>query len=53
MEEKRITVSIPDDEIEEPLERFKATLSAGAKATVVTPSEAHIFIQYNVGMLFL
>ena len=50
--EKRITVFIYDDEIAEPLERFKATLSAGAKATVVAPSEAHIFIQDNDGMIF-
>ena len=50
--EKRVTVFISDDEIAEPLERFRATLSAGAKATVVAPREAHIFIQDNDGMLF-
>ena len=50
--EKRIRVFISDDEIVESLEQFQATLSAGAKATVVTPSEAQVFIQDNDGMIF-
>ena len=51
---KRILVFISDDEIAEPLETFAATLSAGAKAVVVTPSEVRVFIQDNDGMfLFL
>ena len=51
--EKQIRVFISDDEIVESVEQFQATLSAGAKANVVTPSEAQIFIQDNDGIIFL
>lgn len=50
--EKQIRVFISDDEIVESNEQFQATLSAGAKAAVVTPSEAQVLIQDNDGMLF-
>ncbi|CAB4009565.1 partial, partial [Paramuricea clavata] len=43
--QKQITVFISNDNIVEPLEHFRATLTAGSKAIVVTPSQAQIFIQ--------
>ena len=48
--EKQVTVFITDDDIVEALEYFWATLTAGSKANVVTPSQAQVFIQDNDGM---
>ena len=48
--QKQITVFITNDNIVEPLEHFRATLTAGSKAIVVTPSQAQIFIQDDDGM---
>ena len=48
--EKQITVFISDDDIVESVEFFRATLTAGAKAIVGTPSVAQVSIQDNDGM---
>jgi hypothetical protein len=48
--EKQITVFITDDDIVENLENFRATLTAGAKALVITPNVAQVSITDNDGM---